>query len=36
MVAREPKSRTTTIIEIVGRPGGLKGKLEVTSGNFIY
>jgi hypothetical protein len=36
LVAREPKSRTKTIVEIVGRPGGLKGRLEITSGNFVY
>jgi hypothetical protein len=36
MAAREPKSKTITSIEIVGRPGGRKGRLELTTGNVIY
>ena len=36
MTAREPKSSTTTMIEVRGRPGGIKGRLELTSGNLIY
>lgn len=36
MNARQPKSRATTIIEVVERPGGKKGHLELTSGNINY
>ena len=33
---REPKSQYSMFINVIGRPGGKKGKLELTSGNFIY
>jgi hypothetical protein len=36
MAAREPKSRSITTIEVVGRPGGRKGRLELTTGNITY
>lgn len=36
MEKRQPKTRFTTLIEVVGRPGGHKGRIELTSGNFIY
>lgn len=36
MSIREPKSQTTTLIEVVGRSGGRKGRLELTSGNVTY
>jgi hypothetical protein len=36
MAKREPKSRTTTIVEISGRPGGKKGRIELSSGNLRY
>lgn len=36
MSVRQPKSQSTTFIEVVGRPGGKKGQLELTSGNVKY
>lgn len=36
MAKREPKSRHTTTIEIVARPGGRKGWLELSTGNIVY
>lgn len=36
MEKRQPKTRSTTSIEVVGRPGGHKGRIELTSGNLIY
>lgn len=36
MNIRQPKSQTKTLIEVVGRPGGIKGRLELTSGNVNY
>lgn len=36
MNVRQPKSQSTTIIEVVGRPGGKKGRLELSSGNIKY
>lgn len=36
MNLRQPKSQTKTSIEVVGRPGGRKGRLELTSGNVTY
>ena len=36
MSVRQPKSISKTIIEVVGRPGGKKGRLELTSGNVKY
>jgi hypothetical protein len=36
MAKREPKSRHTTKIEVVGRPGERKGWIELGTGNLIY
>lgn len=36
MAKRQPKTLSTTFIEVVGRPGGHKGRIGLTSGNFIY
>lgn len=36
MTVNQSKSRTTTIIDVIGRPGGKKGRLELTSGNVNY
>lgn len=36
MSVREPKSKMTTLIEVVGRQGSKKGWLELTSGNVNY
>jgi hypothetical protein len=36
MAQREPKSRTSTAITIVGRDGSAKGAFEITSGNLAY
>lgn len=36
MSVRQPKSQSVTTIEVVGRPGGKKGRLELTSGNVNY
>jgi hypothetical protein len=33
---REPKSRHKTTIQVVGRPGGRKGWIEVGTGNVVY
>lgn len=32
----QPKSRTTTIVDVIAKPGGRKGKFELTSGNVSY
>ena len=36
MPKREPKAKFSTEIEVVGRNGSLKGRLQVTSGNITY
>ena len=36
MSVRQPKSQSTTVIEVTGRPGVKKGRLELTSGNITY
>lgn len=36
MAQREPKSRSSTTVTIVGRDGSAKGIFEITSGNFTY
>lgn len=36
MAVREPKTRTNTSIDIVGRDAKKKGSLELTPGNLIY
>lgn len=36
MAQREPKSRTKTSIEVVGRDGTKRGTLEISSGNVSY
>lgn len=36
MAKREPKSKHTTTIEVVGRPGERKGRIEQSTGNVIY
>lgn len=36
MAVREPKSQQTTIVQIVGRDGSRKGRLELTSGNIDF
>ncbi len=36
MAQREPKSRTTTSIEVIGRDGSKHGALSISSGNLTY
>ena len=36
MAKREPKSRHTTTIEVIARPGERKGWIELGTGNIIY
>lgn len=36
MAKREPKSKHTTMIEVVGRPGERKGWIELGTGNVTY
>lgn len=36
MAAREPKTRSSTNIEIIGRDASKKGTLQLTSGNIIF
>ena len=36
MNIRQPKTQTTTKIEVVGRPGKHKGRVELTPGNLNY
>ena len=36
MAQREPKSRTSTSVTIIGRDGAIKGTIDITSGNLTY
>lgn len=36
MAKREPKARTTTMVEVVGRPGARRGRLELRPGHLVY
>lgn len=36
MAQREPKSRTSTFVTIIGRDGAIKGTIDITSGNLTY
>lgn len=36
MAQREPKSKTTTLISVIGRNSDRKGRFEITSGNINY
>jgi hypothetical protein len=36
MAVREPKIRSHIAIDVIGRPGGRKGRFELTTGNLLY